>query len=839
MELRNWIFKYKTHRFACELPCSLYSILTENKVISDCFDCSREDELADLSAYPCVFEGSFTPDAVMLSKKNVRLVFDCIDTVAEIFVNGKFAGESRNMFCPVEIDVKELIKPGENTVTVEIESPIRYINKEQSRKFVYGQFNTRKERNGMPHIRKPQYMFGWDWAPLLPDMGLYGAVRIKAYNEAPLGNFTVKQIHTNGMVRLCLKLDESETRPVRAEVYSRDGSLAGASEFCRGRADIRIDKPELWYPRGYGEQPLYTVKAFPANGGGGSLNKQIGLRTVEIGRQSDVWGNEFAFVVNGVKIFAMGANIVPCDSLIPRADDSRLEKLVKDCYGANFNMIRIWGGGMYGSEALYDLCDRLGILVWQDFMFACQDVYLSADFRKNVINEAKSVVGRIANHPSLALLCGNNEIEAMIHDWAYLSDYPQLPLTPQLSRDDYLELFEHILPDVCREYAPDTPYWPCSPSAGGGFSRTQDENYGDSHLWNFWRPDSGLEDDFTTHFPRFCSEYGVISYPAMHTVSTFGASAASRLDASVQGHNKKLIWQPDYDDKLFKAVSERYGEPADFGAYVYLTQLHQADIVSGAIYHMRMNRERCKGSLYWQFNDCWPAVSWSSVDYYGQKKALYYAVQKAYKPVAVYKDLRSDISGFAVLNETPKAFRGELVLMVKANDFTVLETRVLDVETPPLSAGRMIGIKFSSINLPRPTDRFLHYILKDAGGKTVDEGSGIFVTEREYCYAPPEFVWSVDQVKARLSLNAKAYAPRLFVLPDANCGPVDNFMDILSGDAVTVGIFGKDAQIKNVSFFYLGNCVRKGQENPENRARKIRESNIMPVADRSNLQIGG
>jgi len=354
-------------------------------------------------------------------------------------------------------------------------------------------------------------------------------------------------------------------------------------------------------------------------------HKQLGLRTLTVSTEPDAdgKGSEFCFVLNGVKIFSMGANLVPMDNLLSRITDQRWETIVRQAVDANFNTLRVWGGGYYPDSRFYELCDQYGLLVWQDFMVACANIYLTSEMAEEFTQEAICNLKRLHHHASLALLCGNNEMESGVINWGSRDN--------QLVRDDYTRLYGHLLPELCETYAPDTYYWPSSPSSGGGFDDPDNPAKGDTHYWEVWH--GGVP--FTTYRQkrfRFCSEYGFESFPSMKTIRTFAREEDMNCFSRVMENHQKCRGG---NGKILRYLADNYLYPATFENLVYASQLLQADAIKYGVEHFRRQRGYCMGSTYWQFNDCWPVASWSSVDCFGRYKALHYAARKFYAPVAM------------------------------------------------------------------------------------------------------------------------------------------------------------------------------------------------------------
>lgn len=515
---------------SAKVPGSLYSAMLDGGLMADPYYRENEFISTDISDRDVCFERSFDVPEEMQDSDRLLLDFKGIDTVAEVVLNGTVLGNTANMHREYVYDVTDIVMPVGNVLKVNIFSPLRYIREKNEKEPLWGVASTVA---GFPHIRKAHYMYGWDWGPKLPDMGIWRDVFLRSVKGGVIDGVYVRQEHSRadeGVVTLSVEVTAghicSESLSAKAVITCPDGNvLEAAAKFNGGRKvtlEFTVDNAQLWYPRGYGEQPLYALAVTLYDGDieADCHRENIGLRTVYVSQTPDAEGDgrEFAFVVNGIKIFAMGANYIPEDQIISRCSPDKTARLLKQCAMANFNMIRVWGGGFYPDDSFYDACDRLGLLVWQDFMFACAVYRADVEFCANVKQEIIDNVKRLRNHPSLAMWCGNNEIESMWQYWGIDAD-------PEYKKD-YLRLFEALIPKVLDFYDPVTFYHPSSPSSGGGFIDSGANNKGDSHYWAVWHSLRPFTDYYSYKF-RFCSEYGFESIPSIKTVRRFAEKEGS------------------------------------------------------------------------------------------------------------------------------------------------------------------------------------------------------------------------------------------------------------------------------------------------------------------------
>ena len=575
-------------------------------------------------------------------------------------------------------------------------------------------------------IRKAHYMYGWDWGPVLPDAGLWREVKLEAY-DSRLEQIHVHQEHAEGKVTLQIRAD-TEAETVRFTLRDPEGALLTEKTAKGGEtAEIRIGNPRLWWPNGLGDQPLYTLETEAADGAGEPDRKtlRIGLRTMTVSTGKDEWGEEFAFCCNGEKFFAMGADYIPEDNLLTRVTRERTEQLLRDCRDANYNCVRVWGGGCYPGDDFFDLCDEMGLVVWQDLMFACNTYRLTEDFRENIVREAEDNLRRIRHHACLGLICGNNEMETAWLDWGGVKEQPAY------LKQEYLEQFEHLLKDVCGREAPDSFYWPSSPSSGGGFDDPNSLDRGDVHDWSVWhgrRPFS----DFTRRYPRFCSEFGFESFPCMDTLRSFVHEEREMNPFSRVMESHQKCRSGNATTLYYLAQTLRY--PFSMEKLAHASQWLQAEAVRAGVEHCRRNRGRCMGAIYWQINDCWPVASWAGIDSFGRWKALQYAARKFFAPTAV--TLKPEKEGYTVYvaNERREPFRGTAVCEIRDEAGRKVRTMTLDACCPAMGSAKAGTV------LPEDGEemKVVRCLLQDETGGTVSESMELYTLPKYFPFNRPE-----------------------------------------------------------------------------------------------------
>lgn len=670
-----------------QIPGTVLSGLLAAGKIKDPFYRTNEDATRALFWKDYVFTRTFDVDEELLAQQHIVLVCEGLDTLAEISINGTFLAKTDNMHRTWKFQAKKLLHPGKNEIQIVFRSVLRFIEDypyEAHKKINYIPCGSMK---GNQLLRKAHSMFGWDWGPQTIDAGIFRDIYLQGYSHARIEDIRIHQQHAkNVSVQTSITLSESvpgQKLCVELSEYGADKPLQ--TKLCKTNADgvaavdFVIENPKLWWPNDYGDQPLYIVRTTLLDEDGTSLEsitRRIGLRTLTISQEKDEWGNEFAFCVNGVKIFTRGGNYIPDDCLYTRITEKKLDYILESCRRAHFNCVRVWGGGYYPSDAFYDLCDEKGLIVWQDLMYACNVYDVTDAFAENCRQETYDNVRRLRHHASLGLWCGNNEIESA---WDHWGDFQKE--TPYL-RADYIRLFEEVLPKAVQEADGETFYWHSSPSSGGCFDNPDDANRGDTHYWDVWHGQKPFT-DYRKYFFRFCSEFGFQSFPCAKTVNSFTLEDDRNIFSRVmESHQKNNA----ANGKMLYYLSENLRYPKDLTHLLYASQVLQGMAIKYGVDHWRRNRGRCMGTLYWQINDDWPAPSWSSIDYFGRWKALHYMAQKFYAPHAVSMTLEDHRCHVYFSNESFETTEYSLTLSIRDLSGNVLETYETKGNSPAFSA---------------------------------------------------------------------------------------------------------------------------------------------------------
>lgn len=779
------------------VPGSVYGDLLRAGKMEDPFYRENEYQALEISKYDFEYTREFQASEELLACDRVMLRCEGLDTLCRIQINGETVLEASNMHRTYEVDVKDNIKASKNRITVVFRSPVEYITRKHAEQALDDSDQT---MHGFPYLRKAQYMFGWDWGPKLPDMGIWRSISLVGYDSARISDILIKQFHQDGKVDLeiciCAKIFRNAPLTADAVVTAPDGreTAAGSCRLESGSGKIRltVENPKLWWPNGLGKQPLYKVGILLRSNGRelDSDQKSIGLRTLTVKTEKDRWGTSFAFTVNGVSYFAMGADYIPEDNILSRCSKEKTEKLIRDCVKSNFNTLRVWGGGFFGWNWLYDLCDEYGLVVWQDLMFACGVYDYTPDFRETTQQEAIDNVIRIRHHACLGLWCGNNEQEAGWSSWGWSEKY-----SPKL-KADYIKQYEVDLPETVKSFDPNTFYWPSSPSSGGCFDSPQDENRGDEHYWDVWH---GLKPftDYRHHFPRFMSEFGLQSFPCLKTVETFTTAEDRNIFSPVMESHQK---NSTCNGKILYYISQYFRYPKDFGSLLYVSQLIQAIGIRYGVEHWRRNRGRCMGTVYWQLNDCWPVASWSSIDYFGRWKALHYFAKRFFAPVLLSACDEGMNVSLHVSNESKERFVGKVQWELRDRDSNVVKSSEKQVSSDAFSSMEAEHLNFEDIldSTEKRRGDYLVYRLSSEE-KVLSSATLIFVKDKHYEFLRPRFETSVTEFANRfeISVVSGVYA-RYIELSLKDCDVIfsDNYFDLPAGERKTVEVLKSDMSTK-------------------------------------------
>jgi beta-mannosidase len=779
-----------------QVPGDVHLDLLRNKLITDPFYRDNEAKLQWIEGASWEYRTTLNITPEMLKKQNLELVFEGLDAYAEVFLNDSKVLTANNMFRIWRVDAKRFLRAGANELRVVFPSPDKAAAQAASADL--WRLKTGVEEK--TYIRKAAYEYGWDWGPTFVTSGVWRPVHLETWDEARISNLHIRQLdvtpavaHLNGEVEVTAIGDSPAAVSLR---YSHSGKPAEVTRSVSLHAGVNhidlsmeIDKPDLWYPSGYGAQPLYAFTAEVKIQGRVEDGRSVttGLRSVVLRRGLDQWGRSFEFVVNGIPVFGKGADVIPFDSFPDRVTEANYRRILQSAKDANMNMIRLWGGGYYETEEFYELCDELGIMVWQDFMFGNDWQPGFYPWKLNVAAEIQDQVKRLRDHPSIVIWCGNNETEEALF-WKNRGQ-----LAPEILRQmwqDYVSTFTGLIPAVVESLDPQRPYWPSSPSAD--FEETSPTfQTGDSHIWDVWHgrvPFSTYE----THHARFVTEYGFQSFPEMKTIEAFTEpeDRASIFTPVMLAHQKNDEGNAIIHDYLLKD----YPEPKDFASFLYVSQVLQAEGIKIGAEHMRRSRPETMGSIFWQLNDCWGVASWSSIDYYGRWKALQYYARRFYAPVLVSPHVEGGILKTYIVSDKVQALSGDLHLRIIDLGGKMVKEIHQAVTVPGLSSQVYTEVPLSESSSGDVAREFVVAELV-ADGKTVSRNL-IYLVPTKQVHLPEAHI-SAELVEAadgfHLKLSSPVLARSVYVtFGDASPELSDNYFDLLPGETADLMVKSRE-----------------------------------------------
>jgi beta-mannosidase len=773
------------------VPGGVHTDLLALDRIPDPFVGDNEKRVQWVAETDWEYRYQFIAEPDLSRQPHLWLVCDGLDTLANVSLNGHALGRATNMFRQYRWDVKSRLIAGENDLRIAFDSPVRFAAKHQTTRVMPG---VSQAIPGGPYLRKAPCQFGWDWGPQLPPIGIWKDIRLEGCGEARLGEIHLRQIHTNGQVtveaRIAVERWLDAALAVMLRITTPDGEILDEKTLItEGDEEILkvpIHKPELWWPNGYGDQPLYKaeVSLVKSNDPKGELldqrSYQLGLRTLELRQEEDQWGRSFIFMVNGIPILAKGSNWIPADSFPTRITDQYLEGLIRSAAETHQNMLRVWGGGFYEGERFYDLCDRYGILVWQEFIFSCSIYPLDIpDFLENVRLEVIENVRRLRHRASLALWCGNNEMEWGWVDWNW--NRPEL----QDLKAAYDNFFHHTLPAWCQAEDPDHSYWPSSPSSNTPFVDPNGQRQGDSHYWDVWHGRKPFI-SYRSQYPRFMSEFGFQSLPPLTTIRSFADEADWNMTSYIMEHHQK---NASGNSIMVGQMLDTFRLPKDFDSLVYVSMVLQAEGIRYGVEHWRRHSDRVAGILYWQLNDCWPVASWSSLDYFGRWKALHYAARHFYAPVMLSIEDKPPEQAVYVSNDLLEPLEGMVVWSLETFDGVVLTTGQVPVKIAPQAVILVGKLDFSSYVSDENRRQLVFTAELWQGAQLISRQTAAFVPFKHLSLTNPDLTVNMHTEKAQLIIELTSHSLALLVevsLPGAEVVFSDNYFNLPAGRTIQI-----------------------------------------------------
>ena len=780
-----------------QVPGDVHLDLLHNNLIPAPFYHDNEAKLQWIENAGWEYQTTLNVTPEMLSHQHLELVFEGLDTYCDIYVNGQHALTASNMFREWRTDVRSLLKPGADTLLVVFPSPIKAAAKIAAT----DPWQSRTQVADKTYIRKAAYEYGWDWGPTFVTSGIWRPAHLAIWDDARISDFYVQQNDSSQQVaHLDLQVEVTASQDESAKLaidYGYGGKKDSASRNVTlhsglNKIDlpVQIDHPSLWYPAGYGAQPIYQfhAKLTVGKSTADEADAKAGLRTIVLRRDVDQWGRSFEFVVNGIPVFAKGADVIPFDSFPSRVTTAQYRQILQSAKDANMNMVRNWGGGYYETQEYYDMCDELGLMVWQDFMFGNDWQPGTYAFKQDVEKEVEYQVKRLRNHPSIVLWSGNNETE-IAFQWKGKADYPADVRLRMWQ--DYLTVFSGIIARTVARLDPETPYWPSSPSADYEDTSPSYQS-GDVHDWNVWHGNADFS-EYGKEYPRFVSEYGFQSFPEMRSIEAFTKpeDRTSIFTPVMLAHQKNAAGNQIIHDYMLRY----YGEPKDFASFLYASQVLQAEGIKVGAEHFRRSRPRTMGSIFWQLNDCWPVASWSSIDYYGRWKALQYYARRFYAPVLVSPAVENGQLNVYIVSDKTAPLNAQLRLRIMDFHGKILQQQTQPVTIPALSSKVYIDLPLSQFINVNGTDSAAIFGAADLSidGKPLSSNTVYFApTKLVQAQLPPEPIQTELSGKNgtyTLKLSSSGLARSVYVsFGDLDATFSDNYIDLLPGEPQTITI---------------------------------------------------
>ena len=804
----GWTFKQArlNNWHPATVPGCVHTDLINNGMLSDPFYGMNERGAQWIDKEDWEYGTTFHLTADDIASNNQRLTFYGLDTFADVYLNDQLILEADNMFRTWIVDVKGKVHTGSNALRIYFHSPIKKgIPMHDAVPYHYEATNDQAQNGGLfdkqvsVFMRKAGFHFGWDWGPRLVTSGIWRPVVFSAWNDLRIEDVYISQPSvTSRLARLHHQVEVLSDTETKATVTLRDKST-GKVFFAREvtmhaglntiDTDFEVKNPRLWWTNGLGEHYLYNMETVVSrkNDISDSMMRRVGIRSLRVLNERDEIGRELCFELNGHRVFMKGANYIPCDNFQSRVNDSIYHLTIDAAVSSNMNMLRVWGGGIYEDERFYELCDEQGMLVWQDFMFACGLFPGRGAYLESVRQEAIDNVRRLRNHASIAIWAGNNECQDVWFNWGSKEKLDRAG-EGYAARvwQEYQNIFYDVLPSVVKKYNPETLYWPSSPF--GDYGHGSNTTEGDYHYWGVWHANEPIS-NYNTVRSRFFSEYGIQSFPELATVRSF---APDRKDWDIYGdvmmsHQRGGTFA---NGRIEGYLKSEYREPKDFEELLYLGQLMQGDAMKTATEAHRRDKGYCWGTLVWQINDCWPVASWSTRDYYGRWKAAQYMMRQAFRDILVSPIEKDGMLRIQIVNDRLTKVKGTLTVKVLTLTGELVSEKHLKLTIPANSSFTALHSPLSS--LLNSHDR------RDVVVRAELQTAGDLYTNNYFLLKPKDINWpsanvkcehrTIDGGKIEVRLSSDVFARGVYIAvdDDAICDYSDNYIDLLPGEQRTI-----------------------------------------------------
>ncbi len=804
----NLIQEEKSINITAQVPGTVFEALIEKEIIKDPFYGELEHQMSWVFDSNWYYEKIFDVNSDFLDHSKIMLRFYGLDTISDVYLNGEKLGSTENMFLTYDFVIKSILRKTNNVIKIIFHSPTE-VARQNIKKYGNKLGTGVAALPGVPYLRKAQYSFGWDWGPKLPDIGIWRSVELIGYDgikidsvqtvqkfkyninpikiedSDEISKINIDSVNLQVMIELNSEVTDLMTLnlDVQVDLKAPDGNIFTKKVRLNSNKQIiefELVNPQLWWTHDLGTPNLYNLTVSILNEELiDSFTQKIGIRDAKLIKDPDKWGETFYFWLNGVPIFAKGANWIPIDSFIPKGKKLGLYKSNLDnAKKANMNMIRIWGGGIYEDDhSFYNVCDELGLMVWQDFPFACAIYPYHKEFNENVKHEIIQNIKNLRNHPSLVLWCGNNEIEQL---WKLLLIGSKIsdPDIINKFKANYIEFFEENLPNLVGEYDATRDYWPSSPSNSGfrnqiKFSDSNSPDKGDSHFWKVWHGGAPFN-SYRKFNSRFMSEYGFESFPSIKTIKTFCPPEQFDFYSPIMKNHQK---NSAGNKKIMRYMKRRFSIPSEFTQQIILSQITQAEAIEYGVEHWRRNRNdfHCMGSLYWQLNDCWPVASWSSLDYFGRWKALHYFAKRFYQPLFASVKEEKETIEFWITNDLITLGDFKLNWNIRNTDGKLLKTGTFDTLISPCRSLKVGTVDVRDINYEnmKMANNIIFFKLrnKKKENKIILNGFKLFRSPKYFMLTDPELNFKCERIsnsKQDLKLIISSRYIALYVFIDSD-----------------------------------------------------------------------
>ncbi|MBD3227604.1 MAG: hypothetical protein GF329_05385 [Candidatus Lokiarchaeota archaeon] len=823
------------------LPTTVFEAIINNGIIQDPFYGMNEHEVSWVYESDWEYEARFNVKKELLEFENIIIKFNGLDTISEIYLNDQRLGSTNNMFRYYFFDVKRILKKENNYLQVKFYSPTRFAEKKVKENG--NLYIDKMGILGVQYLRKAQYSFGWDWGPRLPDIGIWKDVELIGYDKIKIDSFYIQQEFEYNKNPLIIDVEEIDSIKIKKvdlkiNIKLSLGDNYKSSDISKlndyelemiltspegnqilkstkiNKDDIKfefsINEPFLWWIYELGQPDIYEIVLNLKKEGKIIENQsgKIGIRDIRLIRNPDQWGETFYFLLNGIPIFSKGANWIPIDNFLTRGKKLGLySKLLGYVRQSNINMLRIWGGGIYEDDIFYDLCDELGILIWQDFMFACGIYPPDKDFIDNIKEEAIQNIKRLRNHACLALWCGSNEDEWFLGINLLLLFSLKFKFKKKRKyKQAYFEVFENLLPNLISKYDPEHNYWPSSPSNGAMFKNnysrglltSNSPKQGDSHFWDVWHRGKSIT-AYRKFTPRFMSEFGFQSFPSLKTVFSFCPKGEmdffSPIMETHQKNETSMVFFRAGNKKVMKYMKRRYKIPESFEKQIVISQIAQAEAMEFGIEHLRRNRKnkKCMGALYWQLNDCWPAISWSSIDYYGRWKALQYIIKRLYTPIFPSVSESKNRITFYITNDLSKEKILRFIWKLIDNNGLIKLEGSKNIRIPPCTSILIDEKNIDGISNNKDLKQhIIFYTLYDQENP-VYRGFRLFDSPKYFKLKNPNLIYEIKEINAKkfeLTIKSKEIALYVHIISNKyDFITSDNYFSLNKGESRIVKIY--------------------------------------------------